>query len=531
MSQVTNSAVEQSPPDSLHLVLFGLPSAGKSALLGALAQATQGNLNERGEGLSSLRTALYQGQAKPTTEEVVDYPITLASADGRSFPQEAVLVDCSGRVVSEILAKPLQNRPARGSLARRVKDADTLILVADGSVDTGQLQRDFGQFAAFLRLFEQNRSARTEVAGLPVFIVLTKCDLLAKKTDTTSSWMQRIEERKRQIGQSFHKYLAHQENREGLAFGKIDLQVWATAIGRPALADHPARPTEPYGVAELFRQCLDAAAGFHGRRRKASRRLKLTVGGITGLVAFMLLLAMGVYLTRPGAEVAALENSLSSLLLPDSAKAADRLKEPLDDKLAKLRKIRKDRFFSQLPAARQSQVDHALAEIEIYLKFNKDFLDKVQDPRLARTEADLASIEKSLNAVALPKDHAEDWKDTRVGRRPQLWANDIAILRKEVDNTIAWIHKQIPRSKELQQKGFALLGMSEIPPKDYESWLGQYKEYMDKAWPHSAGARLPGASGMTYETVYRFEGVEKAQQEWEKAKKQLKDVRDRLREP
>jgi len=240
---------------------------------------------------------------------------------------------------------------------------------------------------------------------------------------------------------------------------------------------------------------------------------------------------MGVYLTRPGAEVAALENSLSSLLLPDSAKAADRLKEPLDDKLAKLRKIRKDRFFSQLPAARQSQVDHALAEIEIYLKFNKDFLDKVQDPRLARTEADLASIEKSLNAVALPKDHAEDWKDTRVGRRPQLWANDIAILRKEVDNTIAWIHKQIPRSKELQQKGFALLGMSEIPPKDYESWLGQYKEYMDKAWPHSAGARLPGASGMTYETVYRFEGVEKAQQEWEKAKKQLKDVRDRLREP
>src|SRR5262249_15578613 len=204
----------------------------------------------------------------PTTEEVVDYPVMLASSDGRSSPQEAVLVDCNGRVVSEILSKPLQNRPARGSLARKVKDADTLILVADGSVDTGQLQRDFSQFAASPRLCEKSRSARTEVTGLPVFIVLTKSDLWAKKTDTASTWMQRIEERKRQIGQGFHKFLAQQENREGLAFGKIDLQVWATAIGRPALADHPARPNEPYGVAELFRQCLAAAQEFHGRRRK-----------------------------------------------------------------------------------------------------------------------------------------------------------------------------------------------------------------------------------------------------------------------
>jgi hypothetical protein len=529
MSEATLPVVEQADAKPLHLVLFGLPSSGKSSLLGALAQAAQGQLNEPGEGLSSLRTALYQGKTKPTTEEVIDYPVSFAASG--SPAREVVLVDCNGRAVSEILSGPLENRPRRGSLARKVKDADTLILVADGAADAAQLQRDFGQFAAFLRLFEQNRSARAEVAGLPVYIVLTKCDLLAKKTDTASAWMQRIEERKRQIDQGFHKYLSQQENREGLAFGKIDLQVWATAVGRPALADRPARPDEPYGVAELFRQCLEAAVAFHGRRRKASRRLKITVSGIAGLAIFMLLLATGVYLTRPGPEVAALENSLSSLLLPDGAKAADRLKEPLDDKLAKLKKVRKDKYFSQLPPDRQSQVDHAIAEIEAYLKFNKEFLDQVQDPRLARNEADLAAIEKSLSAIALPKDQAAAWKDTRVGRRPQLWASDIAILRNEVDNTIAWINQQIPKNKELQQEGYRLLGMSDISAKDYQAWLGRYKEYMDKSWPHPAGARLPGASGMTYETVYRFDRVEKAQQGWEQAKKKLKDIRNQLREP
>src|SRR5262249_2021355 len=154
------------------------------------------------------------------------------------------------------------------------------------------------------------------------------------------------------------------------------------------------------------------------------------------------------------AEVAALENSLSSLVLPDGAKAPDRLKEPLDDKLAKLKLIRKNEFFSQLPAARQSQVDHAIAEIEAYMKANKDCLDKVQDPRMARNEADLANIEKSLNAVALPKDKAEEWKDTRVGRRPKVWAEDIAVLRKEIEKTNVWINDQVSRGKELQKKCF-----------------------------------------------------------------------------
>ena len=50
---------------------------------------------------------------------------------------------------------------------------------------------------------------------------------------------------------------------EDCHFGKADdpmmhayvhVHLWATAVKRPALAESPAKPREPYGVAELFRQ-------------------------------------------------------------------------------------------------------------------------------------------------------------------------------------------------------------------------------------------------------------------------------------
>ena len=92
--------------------------------------------------------------------------------------------------------------------------------------------------------------------------MLTKCDLLAQPGDTPAAWMDRIEERKRQVDRRFQDFLARQDEDGPLPFGSIDLHVWATAVKRPALAGSPARPREPYGVAELFRQAFDAARGF-----------------------------------------------------------------------------------------------------------------------------------------------------------------------------------------------------------------------------------------------------------------------------
>src|SRR5438876_9122673 len=67
---------------ALRLVLFGMPDAGKSSLLGALAQAAQsqehllnGHLTDTSKGLAELQRRVYENQPRETLEEIVPYPI------------------------------------------------------------------------------------------------------------------------------------------------------------------------------------------------------------------------------------------------------------------------------------------------------------------------------------------------------------------------------------------------------------------------------------------------------------------------
>src|SRR6516162_10172185 len=64
------------------LVLFGMPAAGKTSLLGALAQAGQtqehllhGRLADPTHGLSELQHRLYDEESRRTAEEVVPYAV------------------------------------------------------------------------------------------------------------------------------------------------------------------------------------------------------------------------------------------------------------------------------------------------------------------------------------------------------------------------------------------------------------------------------------------------------------------------
>src|SRR5215471_21702568 len=68
--------------NALRLVLFGMPDAGKSSLLGALAQAAQtqehllnGHLTDLSQGLAELQRRLYEDQPRETLEEIVPYPV------------------------------------------------------------------------------------------------------------------------------------------------------------------------------------------------------------------------------------------------------------------------------------------------------------------------------------------------------------------------------------------------------------------------------------------------------------------------
>src|SRR5438105_384629 len=87
---------------AVRIVLFGMPAAGKSSLLGALAQAAQtqehllhGHIEDRSQGLVELQHRLYDEEPRRTAEEVVPYAIDFEPfpADGPATPEhlDAVL--------------------------------------------------------------------------------------------------------------------------------------------------------------------------------------------------------------------------------------------------------------------------------------------------------------------------------------------------------------------------------------------------------------------------------------------------------
>src|SRR4029077_13738128 len=123
-----------------------------------------------------------------------------------SFAYEAagaVVLDADGHAADAVLRDG-----AAGTLPREMLHADALVLAVDAFAPPEPLDADFADFDRFLCWTEQHRGMRTDVGGLPVFLVLTKCDLLPRPGETTADWLERIEERKREVGGRFHDFLA-----------------------------------------------------------------------------------------------------------------------------------------------------------------------------------------------------------------------------------------------------------------------------------------------------------------------------------
>src|SRR5205807_2399967 len=137
-ANVTATVVATPGRSALRLVLFGMPHAGKSSLLGALAQTAQshepllnGNLRDQSQGLTELQRRLYEDQPRETLEEIVAYPVTFEplgpqGAGSKDKPLEAVLIDCDGRVANNLLSRRhlLHADGSKGGLAGAILAAD-----------------------------------------------------------------------------------------------------------------------------------------------------------------------------------------------------------------------------------------------------------------------------------------------------------------------------------------------------------------------------------------------------------------------
>ncbi len=522
-------------PDDLHIVLFGLPAAGKSSLLGALSQAAQaqehllnGRLLDPTHGLEELRHRLYDEQARRTAEEVVPYPV-----DFEPFPQDgrpgddqehlnAVMIDCDGRVANDLLVRrqDLAEGSPEGTLAHEVVEADTLVLVIDAAAPPAQVEADFAEFDRFLRQMERGRGRRTEVGGLPVFLVLSKCDLLALPDDSAATWMERIEERKRDLDRRFRAFLDRRAKEEGPPpFGHIDLHLWATAVKRPALAGSPAKPREPYGVAELFRQCLEEASAYRDRRRRSARRLFWTVGGAAGLVALLLSGTVGLVVYNQRGQPTPLQNKVEIFRFNDRGTAAERLRgSPADlrHRLEYLAEIRNDPDFGKLPEEHQRLVRERVEELQSYLAY-WDRLRQGPRPADARTLHALQEAQEQYQTeLNLPQ---PDWKETEAGKLRQERLTDAEALRRAVTQVRNWYLDSTERADRLWTfQGFQGARIN------WREWSADAEKLLDPArkLPFADTEAIPGAATpMTYAAALRFDKVAEAQGDWENERRRL----------
>src|SRR5258708_7697792 len=150
--------------DALRVVLFGLPDAGKSALLGALGQAAatqeialQGQLDDESHGLDELRKSVYEQHPRVAVQEVEPYPVRYQPYPGAGLGDgrmEAVLYDCDGRAATDLLSGKQALAPGGAALAQAVLAADALVLIVDAS-QAGQRDADLAAFDQFLETFER----------------------------------------------------------------------------------------------------------------------------------------------------------------------------------------------------------------------------------------------------------------------------------------------------------------------------------------------------------------------------------------
>jgi hypothetical protein len=520
---------------TLRLVLFGMPDAGKSSLLGALAQAAQsqehllnGHLTDTGKGLAELQRRLYDEQPRETLEEIVPHPIVFEPfvpyGQEAAARVDALLVDCDGRVANELLARrrSLLAAGGEGTLAQAILDADTLVLVIDASAAPTQVDADFKEFGRFLRVLQASRGRRSDVGGLPVFLVLTKCDLLAQPDDTPAGWIERIESRKREVDARFQEFLARPNVDGPVPFGHLDLHLWATAVKRPALEGSPAKPREPYGVAELFRQAFDAARVFRQRRLHSGRRLLWTLTGSTAVVAAMATVAVSLLLGRGQQDAGPREllNKIASYQATEPLTPSNRLREPLQPRLSGLTDLRNDPDFSKLPQDKQDYVNSRLEELQEYQDY-KNKLFALPGINTLHTERALDELEVGLNKLALPEEHKADWSQTEANLYRAQRLLDVRLLRQAVSDLEDWYRRLQRRGEDL----WAFSGQKSGAPIAWPDWLSQMQSLLDEAEapPHRPGEKIVGSS-LEYEAAYRFDRVVRARADWDRLRQRMQRV-------
>ncbi len=450
-SQATQpEPVTKATRPAVRLVVCGLPGSGKTSLLGALTLAAHkqtalfhGKFHNFPDDLKQLANRVYKDVGKPRKEtlpdEVLAYPLTFQPTDADTV-SPAIISDCSGTAAQELVHGKfgLEGKSRKGSLAGALRAADGLILLIDASLPPDKREQQFTVFGDFLRKLEEARGKRTEVSGLPVFLVLTKCDLLADPNDSMMDWMEEIEKRKNEVGAAFRDFLAREgAGTDKVPFGRIELIVNAVAIKWPNLTKAPPRALEPYLVAELFRQSLEKADNYRARRDKAGRRLFWTASTAAGLVLLMGSLTAGLAVYNQEKPRSELQARLDNFLSAENPSSAERLAvgdRYLRDRLAELQAMLKDPGFPTLPAPQQELIQDRIKEIQDYLAYS----DRIMETPIPANLLSASRLRTERQKLETDLKPPEEYTETSAGFLYRSLLAEYNCLTSAVDELCKW---------------------------------------------------------------------------------------------
>jgi hypothetical protein len=528
---------------ALRIVLFGPAGAGKTALLAALADSArtqprllQGHLADLSSRLTDLANLAHAGRLESTVEDGSTYPISFETFNSR-LRLQAFLFDCPAEVGNNLLVQTnlLDTDARRGSTAHAILHADALICVLSGAVDDERLRQDCAELAHFLTDLRRRRGDAIRPAGLPVFIALTGTDRLARTYPRQEDWGVAVNARVAFVRDQFRSLI------EDDGFGALQVQVRPTATRQPFVGGKLVQPdqanpttTEPFGVAELFRDCLLAARAFRRHCLASQVRLYQTLLGMTTLVVLLFAGALTMLLTRETTQVVALASVVENYKAREPQTVTGRLAGSNHQRrISELREVQQSPEFEKLSPAQQQFVNERLAELEAYEAYRQRLAGVRIAPRTARTDAELAELERRLDAdLALPSAYRDAWKETEVAQLRQRWRADIKALRQAMTQVEDWFNGLSRQAEEL-------LGSGPTDTNGAVNWSAWTKRAealvsvksaqtpfrLDEPLPDSRPTPLD-PQPLTYADVLFFRSVETTQKRWESLRARLDRLRD-----
>ena len=505
----------------LRLVILGDSSAGTSSLLAAFGQLIHsgdpllgGRVSHPSKAFTEAASRL-DDQESGATEEVGSYSLIYAPLenDDGDEPLQVLFIHANGHDAAGVREETSFRDP--DEFVRAARRADALLIAFDASTPTELLDQRASEFAGLLRDLEERRGRRTEVSALPVLVVLTKCDLLARRGDSAAAWLQTAEQRRQAVASRLRATLDRERQSPIRAFGSIEVHVLATAVKPPQFLDGGAKDRF-HGVADLLERALELGNSYRLRRRYSSERLAWTVlGTFTALAAMLALAAVFVFYRAPVKNE--LAERVQSYRSEEGRTPAERLAEPLAPKIAQLQSFEADPNFPALAPELTEFVDHRLHELRNY----RDYLARLGRVNLAqvRHESELQQIAEQLQTdLAIPVPYQDEWSQTHAGQLHDQLVSDVRSLQGAIAETADWY-------RSLARQGEELRTFPRDRPGDTASWQ-RWQKAVGDLFVKSAAVALTGLKSDSTGVVFGMDSVVAARVNWESLRPKLERLRE-----